>query len=303
MKYPNFLIVGAAKSGSTTLYQILSSHPRVYMPANKEPNFFVANYQLQTNPECPSYKVDRRRMVFKESDYRCLFNDADNYDAVGEATVTYLYKPNVAIPEIKKYLGDPKILIILRNPISRALSQYGYCVEMGFEKLPLREALLKERSRLENNWSSIFAYADQGRYSKQIQSYIDNFTNVKVIIMEEFLSDEAEHMRGVFDFLSVESNIKLKIGQSYNVSGVPRFQWIHDFLVHKNNFRGLAKNVLLPVFGEKYLNLWSRRVRRLNQYKKIEYDEESRGYLESILSDEMRGVESILGRPIPSWRK
>ena len=65
---PNFLIVGAAKSGSTSLYQYLSQHPEVFMPVNKEPNYFVAEYQQKMAKDCPSYKIDMNRMVFDENE-------------------------------------------------------------------------------------------------------------------------------------------------------------------------------------------------------------------------------------------
>jgi hypothetical protein len=88
------------------------------MPVNKEPNYFVAEYQQKMAKDCPSYKMDKNRMVFDKNDYYNLFNRVTiDHKAIGEASVTYLFKPEFAIPKIIKELGDPKIIIILRNPI------------------------------------------------------------------------------------------------------------------------------------------------------------------------------------------
>ena len=104
---PNFLIVGAAKSGSTSLYQYLSQHPEVFMPVNKEPNYFVGEYQKLMNESSPNYTRSMNRMVFDKNAYYNLFNKATlEHMAIGEAPVTYLFKPEFAIPKIKKELGS-----------------------------------------------------------------------------------------------------------------------------------------------------------------------------------------------------
>ena len=89
------------------------------MPVNKEPNYFVSEYQQKMNKDCPSYKIDMNRMVFDKNAYYSLFSKATQQNiAIGEASVTYLFKPEFAIPKIKKELGEPKIIIILRNQLN-----------------------------------------------------------------------------------------------------------------------------------------------------------------------------------------
>ena len=103
---PNFLIVGAAKSGSTSLYKYLSQHPEVFMPVNKEPNYFVAEYQQKMSKDSPNYKRSLNRMVFEKLEYYNLYKDVSTKQKIiGEASVTYLYKYDYAIPKIKEELG------------------------------------------------------------------------------------------------------------------------------------------------------------------------------------------------------
>ena len=81
---PNFYRRGG-KIGLTSLYQYLNQHPEVFMPTNKEPNYFVSEYQRKMARECPSYKVDMNRMVFDEDKYYDLFDVLPEHKAIGEA--------------------------------------------------------------------------------------------------------------------------------------------------------------------------------------------------------------------------
>ena len=207
---PNFLIVGAAKSGSTSLYQYLSQHPEVFMPVNKEPNYFVAEYQQKMAKSCPSYKIDMNRMIFDKNAYYSLFNEVtSDHKSIGEASVTYLFKPEFSIPKIKKELGDPKIIIILRNPIKRAFSHYSYACELGFENLSFAQAIDAENFRLENNWSSTFAYINQGMFYSQVKAFKKEFTNVHVLILDDFIKDKQLELQKIYNFLELNQSLKI----------------------------------------------------------------------------------------------
>src|ERR1700753_3266246 len=114
---PNFLIVGAAKSGTTSLFHYLKQHPDIFLPEFKEPHFFVS--ALVKN------KV--YSWIEEKQEYENLFAGASAYHKRGEASVTYLYYYKIAIPNILSLLGrSTKIIVILRNPVERALSAYNY---------------------------------------------------------------------------------------------------------------------------------------------------------------------------------
>ena len=133
---PNFIIVGAPKCGSTSLYSYLDKHPDVFMSPIKEPGFLIKEYYQNISPKSPNYKKQFDYLVLEKDKYFSLFSNLDkHYHAFGEASVTYMFSPDLAIKNILKYIGkNVSIIIILRNPVDRCISQYKYISELGFEK-------------------------------------------------------------------------------------------------------------------------------------------------------------------------
>ena len=142
---PNFLIVGAAKSGTSSLHNYLNQHPEIFMPSYKdglnvkEPQFLIKN------------KVkDRLHFgIWSWQEYKALFDDATKFKAIGESSVFYLYYYKEAIKNIKFRLDDNiKIIILLRNPIDRAYSAFQHVSRGLKENLSFEEALQIEENRL-----------------------------------------------------------------------------------------------------------------------------------------------------------
>lgn len=301
-KLPNFLIVGAGKSGSTSLYHYINQHPDIFMPDNKEPNFLVADYQKSTNPSSPSYLDDKRRMIFDYNDYCTLFKDANDKKLVGEATVTYLYKYNEAIPKIKKYLGvDTKIIIILREPVSRTFSNYAYAVELGYENLTFKEALDAEDRRMKDNWASIFAYRGQTEYYEQVKAYMDAFDDVLVVLTEELRAEPANVIKKVFDFLDID-NIEIDFTQEYNPSGIPRFKWVHYFLNQNNPLKNLIASILSPFISRKRLQELARIGRSKNIKGKLALDDISiKKELYEYYRPQILKLQNLLHKDLSVW--
>ena len=301
---PNFLIVGAAKSGSTSLYQYLSQHPEVFMPINKEPNYFVAEYQQKMAKDCPSYKIDMNRMVFDKNAYYNLFNKATlDHKAIGEASVTYLFKPECAIPKIKKELGDPKIIIILRNPIKRAFSHYSYACELGLETLKFEEAINIENKRLNKKWSSTFAYINQGMFYNQVKAYKEAFSNVHVLVLDDFLNNEQLELEKIYNYLGIDSTFKNFFGTNFNVSGVPKVELVHKYLVQDNFLKKSMKPFLKIFMSDETLRKIARKARSLNQgKKKIATDKENQK-LKIIYKKDIECLSKLLKKDLIVWLK
>ena len=295
---PNFLIVGAAKSGSTSLYQYLSQHPEVFMPVNKEPNYFVAEYQQKMSKDSPNYKRSINRMVFNKENYYELFQGANlNEKAIGEATVTYLYKYNYAIPRIKEELGNLKIIIILRNPILRAFSQYSYIYELGFEKLCFEDALIEEKERLNKNWASTFAYVDQGMFYEQVKAYKKEFKNVHVLLLEDLIKNENKEMSKVFNFLSVDSSFEIVNAEKFNTSGVPKYDILNSFIVHDN----FAKKVLKKLLPNGVLRKLNARARSWNQGDKLQLSEHQKARLVEVYREDINKLSVLIDKDLSHW--
>ncbi|HEY1419866.1 MAG TPA: sulfotransferase, partial [Candidatus Dormibacteraeota bacterium] len=126
MTLPNFLIIGAAKSGTDSLYGMLGQHPQIYISPSKEPMFFVA----EGLPEVP-YRGPSDREVLLRWDswvntlehYESLFGGATVEKAIGEASTWYLYDEG-APHRIKHHVPDAKLIAVLRNPVERAYSAF-----------------------------------------------------------------------------------------------------------------------------------------------------------------------------------
>jgi hypothetical protein len=301
---PNFLIVGAAKSGSTSLYQYLSQHPEVFMPVNKEPNYFVAEYQQKMAKSCPSYKIDMNRMVFDKNAYYNLFNKATlEHKAIGEASVTYLYKPEYAIPKIRGELGDPKIIIILRNPIKRAFSHYSYACELGIETLSFEDALDAEENRLKNNWSSTFAYINQGLFYNQVKAFKKAFTNVHILTLDDFVKNNQLELNKIYTFLNIENSFKNKFQENFNVSGIPKNKFIHKYLVHENPFKRKTKKLFKKIVSEAVLRKLARKARNLNQGERLIATDIEKQKLKNIYIKDIISLSNLLKKDLNHWLK
>jgi hypothetical protein len=253
---PTFIVVGAARSGTTSLYDGLRAHPRVYMSVIKETNFFtracigsngpgdhVLTKPLARNPD-GSFVERHAAIVQTWEDYTMLFAGSEEFVARGEISPSYLYYPQAAV-NIKEVLPDCKIVILLRNPVERAFSAYKALVKWGRENLDFEAALAAEARRMGEGWEPIWALKESGLYASQVKQYLDLFPReqIGVWLSEEMVSTPDTFYRKIFQFLGVEG--------SYSVSRSPRnasedqVGVLRRFL---NNHQGIATIVrkLLP---------------------------------------------------------
>lgn len=200
MNKPNFFIVGAAKSGTTTLYDYLKGHPEVFMPKDdlhKEPSHFSNLITWYKKPE----------------KYFPLFNDAKPQQRwIGEASTAYLSDPSAAA-NIHKYNPNARIIIILRNPADRAYSMYCWMVQEGYEYVSSFERALSIEERrtlrkIPNFWEPQYyynyLYFRAGLYYEQVKRYFDLFPgNVLVMTFEELLAGAKNDYAAVREFLKI----------------------------------------------------------------------------------------------------
>ena len=211
MKKPGFLIVGAAKSGTTSLSNYLGSHPDIFIPDAKELRYFASKSILQTSKNDPLLPGILRQSVLNKKDYYNSFSNSHKIN--GESSVHYLYHYDEAIPKIKNELGDIPIIIILRNPVDRAVSNWSF---IGKEFLPFKEAFLLEDERKKSGFNAFWYYKSLGLYFKQVRAYIDNFTKVKIILFEDFSNSTDKVVKSIFKFLDVDENCSVDTNRIYN---------------------------------------------------------------------------------------
>jgi Sulfotransferase family len=195
LSIPTFIIVGAARSGTTTAYEYLKIHPDVFMSPIKETNYFagicpnfcgpgdeVLNVPVKNFREIDgSYRSAHVAYVGSWSEYKSLFALARGVLAKGEVSPSYLYYPGTA-RRIHNAVPNCKIVAVLRNPIERAFSNYRALVASGRETKDFESALKLETKRLNSGWEHFWALKGLGMYHKQLKEYFDTFPESQIFV-------------------------------------------------------------------------------------------------------------------------
>lgn len=298
---PNFLIAGAAKSGTSSLHNYLGQHPDIFMSPVKEPRFITS--QVNTFPlNGPGDHRVESWYVKRYEDYVKLFDKAGGYTAVGESSADTLYFYQKSIPVIKEYLGDPKIIIMLRDPVKRAFSAYQHLVRDMRETGSFEEGLLKEPDRIKDNWELIYHYTAVSKYYEPVKAFLDNFTSVKVILNEDQAKRPIKTTREVFRFLNVDPNFDICTDIKYNVSGKPKLQWLHNFIFEENPTKDLVKPLVRKFLSQEARIKISHRIQQKNLRQMI-LNEETKERLQRIFEQDISKLESLIKRDLSSWKR
>jgi hypothetical protein len=304
IKLPNFLVVGAAKSGTTSIYHYLKQHPEIYVPENKEPRFFVSSKFEEFHHNNSFYNYFCKGITFTLENYRILFDGVTKETSMGEASVQYLYLYNIAIPQIKQYLVDIKIIIILRNPVERAFSTYNHLFRDKLESLPFEKCLEIEEERIRANWFPLYFYKDMGFYHKQVKAYMENFSRVKVYLYDDLKKDSLGLVRNIYEFLGVDpSFIPYNISTKYNVSGLPKFKLLESFLLKYNHpLKKLLRPLFLNTIGIENTENLVNHLKNKN-LRKTKIKPTTREYLIKLYRDDILMLEKLINRDLSAWLK
>jgi hypothetical protein len=291
MRLPNFIVIGAARSGTTSLYAQLSRHPDIYMSSVKEPNFFAVEGERLAY-QGPG--EDRLQWVTELSAYAELFGGAPSEAARGEASVLYLYSPKAA-ERIQHYVPSAKLIAVLRDPVARAFSAFSYLKGRGSEPLDFEKALAAEEDRIEAGWSHIWHYRRVGLYGEQLERYYARFPaeQIRILLYEDFEADPLGAMRQLFEFLGVESAFEPDPGIRYNISGESRSGAL-ALLLRENRLTELA----MPLI--KRFDPLVTRIKRRALVKPAIPPSAARELSEYYREDVER-LGELLGRGVSSW--
>src|SRR5690554_2260780 len=165
-KLPNFIIAGFPKCGSTALHYYLEDHPQIYMPKQKELHFFTNAIISKLNQGTGDKEV-KKTQITNLNDYLKCFENVKTELAVGDASPSYANYPEV-LDEINKQLNNPKIVLLLRDPIQRAYSNYLHLKREHRETLDFYNALKEEKNRRGLNYSDFWYYKFNSTYYDKI---------------------------------------------------------------------------------------------------------------------------------------
>lgn len=242
---PNFLIIGAAKSGTTALWHYLRQHPQIYMSPRKHTRHFA--YEVADpgfrgpgpeNPSVPYALVDNDA-------YHALFNDVEEETAVGEASHSYLYRPE-APGRIRAYAPGMKLIAMLRDPVERAFSHHRQMIRDGREPIgDFALALEEEGARVRDRWWPDFHYVRMGLYNGQLKRYFDLFERdqIRVYLYDDFRTNPSGVLQDIFRFLDVDDAFVPEATVTYNASGIPKSRIMHSSLQNLRKFRPVVERV------------------------------------------------------------
>ena len=300
-RMPNFLIIGAAKAGTTAVYAYLSQHPQVFMSEWKEPSFFA----LEGDPTPfagPRDAVGERQRTRDLAGYQALFRGATDEIAVGEASTLYLSSSERAAGRIRRALPAVKLIAILRNPVERAYSAYRYLVRDEREPLDSFEAALDaEDGRIRSNWEPIWAYRAGGCYYTQLKRYYDLFPReqIAVHLYEDFERQPESIIREMFGFLGVDPTFEPDMSIRYNVSGDVRSRIVHSIFAAPS----AAKDVLRPLLPRAVRQRLRGAIMERNTRPTLAVmAPETRQALTAFYREDTERLAELLGRDLAEWR-
>ena len=193
---PNFFILGAAKSGTTTLHKVLSGHPDIYLSAEKEPTFFCSPFQVVSSPV----------------DYFKLFDGVRDERWIGEASHGYLSDPETA-RLLHAFFPEARFILILRNPADRAFSLYHHMRRTGmercgsFEKALEKETLSHPPAEMRHENPRNFEYFKSGLYGEQVERYLAYFRREQFLFLtyDAWLNSPNAALLQICEFLQIPS--------------------------------------------------------------------------------------------------
>jgi hypothetical protein len=212
MALPDFLIAGVPKAGTTALHAALVRHPQLFLPAVKEPKFFLSDGRPPTSGG-PGDVQTFQEHVWRRSDYEALFDPAPPGTLRGEATPFYLYD-HQAHNRIRAVVPDAKLIVLLRDPVDRAHSNWTHLWNAGLEpEADFLAACRAEEKRKAAGWAHFWHYLSQGRYGRQVQHLFSVFPREQVLLLRyrELKDAPDATLDRVCSFLGVRAGVLREI--------------------------------------------------------------------------------------------
>lgn len=297
----NTFFIGAAKSGTTSLYKSLENSDLLTLPFEKEPNYF--NTGSSNVPGSGPGDTLATINIRDEYSYHknLLLPKTGNCNIAMDFSVSYLYDDQAAI-NIKKYNPDSKFILILRNPIDRAWSHYMHLIRDCREHLTFEDALEEEKSRIRSNYEFSWHYYKMGIYSEQLERYLDTFKeeSIKVILFEDLIKNPDSTLFDILDFINHPQPHNISLSKDkFNATGQTKSKILAYIINRPSRIRLIARNIIPRKFGSAALN-W---LRQKNLSKtKILMNDKTRRLLIQNYENEFNRLSKLINRNVDHWK-
>jgi sulfotransferase family protein len=287
---PNFIVIGAAKAGTTSLHWYLAEHPAVFMTTVKDPAYFAYGVDadgrlLWGNPDLHIFPIKSLR------EYERLFADAGNASAVGEASTTYLECPQSAA-RIRQLLPAVRLLCSLRHPVDRAYSDYlMYLRARGRRLDPARDLTATAVwARPDSHWMRV------GRYYEQLSRYFDAFPRdqICVLLFDDLRRNPQKFVRDTYQFLDVDPAFEPDFATPHMAGGEPASLMLESLFT-----RG-ARSALKPWVPKGAAN-WLRRLRGRTMREAPRLPADLKKQLTGHFRDDITKTSELIGRSLQHW--
>lgn len=284
MTLPNFVIIGAAKCGTTSLHRLLGQHPEVFACPEKEPQYFALGDGAR--PE--------KGAVRDLAEYESLFAGVRSESAVGEASPQYLVSES-APRRMRERIPDARLIAILRDPAERAHSEYQMWLRQGDENAEIHAAFdaVLEGVDADPAAARERRYLRHGFYRHHLSRWEACFGGeaLAIVLLEDLARDPLPLLRDLFAFLGVDPDFEPELGDRFNAGGMPRWRQLYRL-------------------ADRQVWLKRRLPRRLGVALKRsllrappELPREFRARLVELYRDDVCWLEERLGRDLGHWRK
>lgn len=310
---PDFLLVGAAKSGTSSLYSYLAQHPDVFLPEIKEPNYFAYRGTLldTKGPKAPKIieSLLHKKTITSLDDYMALYSGASTGQTSGDCSPRYLYYGDA--PEaIHDLIPDARIIVILRNPIDRAYSHYLMNRQRDLEpEDSFHRAVDLEKERIGLGWGWDWHYLSVGMYGQQLQRYYSLFpkNNIMVIFHEELVKNLNGVIRKIYRFLGVNDTFTADTERRYKVASThgaaDSYLGRLVFATETTWLGAIAIRLIPRSLGLQIQNILRDLVSRKGDGRDIPpLDFEVRNFCWEHLEADVQLLEKLLGRDLSNWK-
>jgi hypothetical protein len=302
MPLPDFFVMGAPKAGTTALHAALAQHPQLYLSPVKEPKYFLCDGRPPPQQGGPGDAHSYREWVWRRPQYEALFDAAPEGALLGESTPFYL-ADLAAHERIRAAVPDARLIVVLRDPVDRAYSNWAHLWADGLETVDdFVAACAEEPRRREAGWAPIWRYLETGLYGRQLQHLFSVFPREQVHIIRylSLVEDPADTLDRVCRFLGVDEGVISEV-PARNVGGyVPPGPYTRVLRAVFQHGADLGRHFPPQVWRKASLPLqWL--MQRTPQHRP-ELPEAERAKLVDFFAEDIDIVESETGWDLGPWR-